>query len=83
VISVNVVDIVPAEKIWFRTGEVAKILGVNVATIRRWIKENKLKAYRIGERYRVHRDDLIEFLKVHNLDEDIINEALEEEDGKN
>ncbi len=32
--------------------QLAKLLGVHVTTIRRWMREGRLKGYRIGERSR-------------------------------
>jgi len=40
------------------TEQVAEILGVRVRTVRRYIREGRLPAARIGKQYRVHRQDL-------------------------
>ncbi|QKW41005.1 helix-turn-helix domain-containing protein [Actinomadura sp. NAK00032] len=40
--------------------EVADLLGLHVRTVRRYIREGRLKAVRIGKQYRIGRDDLDE-----------------------
>ncbi|WP_203596071.1 helix-turn-helix domain-containing protein [Actinomadura bangladeshensis] len=40
--------------------EVADLLGLHVRTVRRYIREGRLKAVRIGKQYRIGRDDLEE-----------------------
>lgn len=46
--------------------EVAEKMQVSTRTVRRWIKEGKLKASRLGHRtYRVLEEDLISFIKDH------------------
>jgi excisionase family DNA binding protein len=45
------------------TTQVAKLLGVHAVTVRRWINEGKLPAYRVGEKaVRIRRDDLAHLL---------------------
>ncbi|HEV7633233.1 MAG TPA: helix-turn-helix domain-containing protein [Steroidobacteraceae bacterium] len=38
--------------------QVAQRLGLNVRTVRGYVREGKLKAVRIGKQYRIARDDL-------------------------
>ncbi|CND88850.1 DNA binding domain%2C excisionase family [Mycobacterium tuberculosis] len=40
--------------------EVADLLGLHVRTVRRYIREGRLKAVRIGKQYRIGRGDLEE-----------------------
>lgn len=47
---------------WYKTETVAKILGVNVMTIYRYIKAKKIVAYKIGKEYRIKKTDYEEFL---------------------
>lgn len=47
----------------YSTKEVANILGVSVGTVRYWIKKKWLKGFRIGGRFKVSGEALIEFLK--------------------
>ena len=47
--------------------QVAKILNVHIATLRRWDKNGKLKAIRVGMRSgvgerRYHREDIIKLI---------------------
>lgn len=45
------------------TAQAAKLLGVHAVTVRRWINEGKLPAYRVGEKaVRIRRDDLAHLL---------------------
>lgn len=44
-------------------GQVSKILGLSVYTIRKDIKENRLKVIQRGSRNYVRQDDLIEYCK--------------------
>lgn len=48
----------------FKTGEAARILGVHVDTIRRWIHETKLTVIRFPSgHYRVPREELVRILE--------------------
>lgn len=46
---------------FFTLGEIAKMLKLNQQTLRRYVREGKLKAARFGREYRVREDDLNEF----------------------
>lgn len=50
---------------WVTTGEAAKILGVCVATIRKWAIERKLKCYTLpgGGHRRFSKKDLEDIVK--------------------
>jgi excisionase family DNA binding protein len=63
-------------------------LGVSVYTVRRWIKEGKLRAFRPGKEYRIREADLEEFLRAREVRpkvtsgspfEPTLNDALAEE----
>ena len=43
--------------------EAADHLGVSVYTVRRWIKEGKLRAFKPGKEYRIRESDFEEFLR--------------------
>jgi excisionase family DNA binding protein len=43
--------------------ELSEKLGISVVSLREWIRQGKLKAKKIGVKYYVSEDSLIEFLK--------------------
>lgn len=43
--------------------EVARMLNLHEITVRRHIKQGKLKALKVGRRIRIRREDLDEFIK--------------------
>lgn len=45
----------------FSTAEVADMLDVHVETVRRWIRDDDLKAAKIGRQWKVSAPDLNEF----------------------
>lgn len=47
----------------YTTEEVAEILKYDVQTIRRFIREEKITAYKVGKEYRIKEEDLEIFLK--------------------
>ena len=47
--------------------EAADRLGVSVYTVRRWIKEGKLRAFKPGKEYRIREADLEEFLRAREV----------------
>lgn len=44
--------------------EVAKLLRVSYLTVYRWIKANKLSAYKAGKQYRIKKSDLDEYIRI-------------------
>lgn len=50
-------------KEFYTAQELANKLQVNVMTIYRYIKAKKLKAYKIGKEYRIHKAEFEGFLK--------------------
>src|SRR5215204_6771143 len=51
----------------FALPEAAERLGVSVYTVRRWIKDGRLKAFRPGKEYRIREADLEEFLAAREV----------------
>lgn len=47
--------------------EVVKLLGLNIQTIRKFIKEGKLKASKVGTHYMVTDEAIKEFLKANEV----------------
>ena len=47
--------------------EVVKLLGLNIQTIRKFIKEGKLKASKIGTHYIVTDEAIKDFLKANEV----------------
>jgi excisionase family DNA binding protein len=48
---------------WLSVEDIAKELGVHVDTVRNWIKQKRLIAYRVGRDYRIKKEDYDKFLK--------------------
>ena len=47
-------------------GDAANRLGVSVVTLRTWVREGRLPAYRVGRRFvRLRWDELLETLRSH------------------
>lgn len=54
-------------KEYYTIGEVAKLLGVHIDTLRRWDKKGQLKSMRLGNNWRRYRKvDLIRLLNLNN-----------------
>jgi len=51
------------EKEFYKAEDLAEKLDVNIMTIYRYIKAEKLKAYKIGKEYRIDKVEFINFLK--------------------
>jgi excisionase family DNA binding protein len=51
------------EKPLLTTQDIAELLEMHITTIRRYIREGKIKAIRIGREYRIRREDFEEFLE--------------------
>ena len=47
--------------------EVVELLGLNIQTIRIYIKEGKLKASKVGRKYVVTDEEIKEFLKANEV----------------
>lgn len=48
--------------VFLSTNQIAELLGVNIVTVRRYIKSGKLKAVLIGKEYRVEVEDYKKFI---------------------
>ncbi|HDZ36274.1 MAG TPA: IS607 family transposase [Thermococcus sp.] len=66
----------------YRTGEVAKKLGVSKMTVLRWIKAGKLKAHRIGKEYRVPESEIKRILEGKLPDKVVIYARVSSRDQK-
>lgn len=66
----------------YRTGEVAKKLGVSKMTVLRWIKSGKLEAHRIGKEYRVPESEIKRILEGKIPDKVIIYARASSRDQK-
>jgi putative molybdopterin biosynthesis protein len=47
--------------------EVADLLKLNLLTIYEYIRQGKLRAVKFGRNYRIHEEDLEEFIRSHTL----------------
>lgn len=50
------------EKEFYRAGDLARKLDVNIMTIYRYIKAGKLGAYKIGKEFRIDENEFKKFL---------------------
>ncbi|WP_167915769.1 IS607 family transposase [Thermococcus sp. LS2] len=66
----------------YRTGEVAKRLGVSTMTIRRWIKAGKIKAYQIGKEFRIPESEVLRLLEGKLPDKVVIYARVSSRDQK-
>lgn len=48
---------------WLSVEAIAKELDVNIDTVRSWIRQKKLKAYKVGRDYRIKQVDYDKFLE--------------------
>lgn len=49
------------------TLQIAKILGIHVITVRRWIEKGQLSAYQLDKGYRVKRSEFDKFLEARKV----------------
>ena len=66
----------------YRTGEVAKRLGVSTMTVRRWIKAGKIKAYQIGREFRIPESEVLRLLEGKLPDKVVIYARVSSRDQK-
>ncbi|WP_175060388.1 IS607 family transposase [Thermococcus sp. 2319x1] len=66
----------------YRTGEVAKRLGVSTMTIRRWVKSGKIKAHKIGKEYRIPESEVLRLLEGKLPDKVVIYARVSSRDQK-
>lgn len=50
-------------KEFYKAGDLAELLEVNIMTIYRYIKAGRLKAYKIGREFRISKNEFQSFLK--------------------
>jgi excisionase family DNA binding protein len=48
---------------WLSVEDIANDIGVTIDTVRAWIRQKKLRAYRVGRDYRIRRTDYNKFLE--------------------
>lgn len=51
------------EEKWIGTEEAAKYLDVKVATIRKWLKDKKIPAHKIGKLWKFKKKELDDWVK--------------------
>ena len=51
---------------FYTVKEVAKILRFHTRTIQRWIKEGRLKATKVNNRFRIHEDEFNKLIESFN-----------------
>ena len=59
-----------SKKKFFTTGQIAKICGVSIATVQKWIDAGEIDSYRLpltGSERRVPRKSLLTFMKKYNV----------------
>lgn len=61
--------------------EVADLLKVNEATVRRWIRDGQLRAIDIGKGWRIADADLVRFFRLHETRPREIDSDLGRERG--
>ena len=47
---------------WLTLEQIAEELQIHIETVRTWVRDKKLPAYKVGRVYRVKRDDFEKFL---------------------
>lgn len=52
---------------WYTIDEAAQFLGISTVTLRRYIKDHRIGAYRIAGRYRFKKKALVDFLEACRL----------------
>jgi excisionase family DNA binding protein len=55
---------------WLTVEDIANELGVKIDTVRSWIREKKLTAYRVGRDYRIKQVDYEKFLRERKTRDD-------------
>lgn len=53
---------------WLSVEDIAHILKMDEETVRRWIRNRQLKAYKFGRNFRIRRSDLDKFIEDRSLD---------------
>ena len=71
-VGINNNKIITMEKL-FTIEELAEVLQLNKQTVQRFVRENKIKAIKVGREYRVKQYDLDTFLHLstNKIDEQV------------
>lgn len=57
------------DRTWFTTGQVARLIHMSDDTIARYVRQGVIQATRSpGGRYRISREDLLQFLKEYKYE---------------
>ena len=56
---------------WLSVEAIAKELDVKIDTVRSWIRTKKLTAYKVGNTYRIKREDFDKFLQERKTRNDV------------
>jgi len=60
---------IAVSKNWLNPNEVYKEFGFSISTLAKWRMQNKhLSFSKIGKYIKYKRDDIIEFLELHNIE---------------
>ena len=59
----------------YTTTEIADMLSVSDRTVRNWIDEGKISAYKLGVSYRIKESDLMNF-----LNDSLVNKSNKEKE---
>ena len=49
----------------YTTQQAAEVLQINIQTLRKWVREGKLPASKLGSDYRITGEDIKSFLDAH------------------
>ena len=49
----------------YTAAQAAKVLQINIQTLRKWVREGKLPASKLGSDYRITGEDIKSFLDAH------------------
>ena len=55
---------------WLSVEAIAKELDVKITTVRAWIRTKQLAAYKVGNTYRIKREDFDRFLEKRRTAQD-------------
>ena len=58
----------------YSTSEVAMLFNVNRVTIYRWVKDRKIKAYKIGKLHKIPVSEVVRLLRKFGFSESAIND---------
>jgi excisionase family DNA binding protein len=70
----NEIKSIPYENQVFTPNEVAEMLKIHAQTVRKWIKEGKIKASKLGSELRITGKSINKFIDENELKEFNLNE---------